>query len=57
MYYIFVQYSNKKHEGFMAREIPSDEAMQDKIITFNALDGAYIINMDKVDRIHITYRD
>lgn len=57
MYYIFVQYTNKKHEGFMAREIPPDEAMQDKIITFNALDGVYIINMDKVDRIHITYRD
>ena len=57
MYYIFVQYTNKKHEGSMAREIPPDEAMQDKIITFNALDGVYIINMDKVDRIHITYRD
>lgn len=57
MYYIFVQYSNKKHEGFMAREIPSDEAMQNKIITFNALNGVYIINMDKVDRINITYRD
>ena len=57
MYYIFVQYSNKKHEAFMAREIPSDEAMQDKIITFNALNGVYIINMDKVDRINITYRD
>lgn len=57
MYYIFIQYTNKKHEAFIAREIPPDEAMQDKIITFNALDGAYIINMDKVDRIHITYRD
>lgn len=54
MYYIFVQYTNKKHEGFMAREIP--QAMQDKIITFNALNGVYIINMDKVDRIHITCR-
>ena len=57
MYYIFIQYSNKKHEGFMAMEIPSDEAMQNKIITFNALNGVYIINMDKVDRINITYRD
>lgn len=57
MYYIFIQYTNKKHEAFITREIPSDEAMQDKIITFNALDGVYIINMDKVDRIHITYRD
>lgn len=57
MYYIFIQYTNKKRTSFMAREVPSDEAMQDKIVTFNAIDGVYVINMDKIDQIHIVYRD
>lgn len=57
MYYIFIQYTNKKRTVLMTREIPSDEAMQDKIVTFNAIDGVYVINMDKIDQIHIVYRD
>ena len=57
MYYIFIQYTNKKRTVFMTREVPSDEAMQDRIVTFNAIDGVYVINMDKIDQIHIVYRD